>query len=336
MSSETLARATEPFFTTKGVGKGTGLGLSMVHGMAEQMGGRLTLSSRSGQGTTAEIWLPAVEGGTASGVQPAKITSPAAASGKLKVLAVDDDRLVLFNTTAMLEDLGHEVVEAGSGEEALTLLEKSGFDMLITDQAMPRMTGLQLLDVVRERWPGLPVILATGYAEIPGGTQVKCAQARQALHGAGAGAGAGCGAAPVGGRNGARRRGATGAGGPTTLRRSRGILHAAIGGGGIKLARHFQILRHQRRCAGLVQFSQLELRHGMMGGGGGLQQRQSRAKSGGPASPFSSMSARSAWAVGSPAWAARRRSSSACLGSFSTPWPLRSIMPRLRMAATSS
>jgi len=173
MSSETLARATEPFFTTKGVGKGTGLGLSMVHGMAEQMGGQLTLTSRPGQGTTAEIWLPAVEGSTASGVQPAKSTSPAAASGKLKVLAVDDDRLVLFNTTAMLEDLGHEVVEAGSGEEALTLLEKSGFDMLITDQAMPRMTGLQLLDVVRERWPGLPVILATGYAEIPGGTQVN-------------------------------------------------------------------------------------------------------------------------------------------------------------------
>ncbi len=173
MSSETLTRATEPFFTTKGVGKGTGLGLSMVHGMAEQMGGTLTLRSCVGQGTTAEIWLPAVEDSTASGVQAAKNPATAAPRGKLKVLAVDDDRLVLFNTTAMLEDLGHEVVEAGSGEEALTLLEKTGFDILITDQAMPRMTGLQLLDVVRERWPGLPVILATGYAEIPGGTQIS-------------------------------------------------------------------------------------------------------------------------------------------------------------------
>jgi len=172
MSSETLARATEPFFTTKGVGKGTGLGLSMVHGMAEQMGGLLTLRSRSGEGTTAEIWLPAVGASAPSGAQTLKSTAPTAPPGKLRVLAVDDDRLVLFNTTAMLEDLGHEVVEAGSGAEALTLLEKSGFDMLITDQAMPRMTGLQLLDVVRERWPGLPVILATGYAEIPGGTQV--------------------------------------------------------------------------------------------------------------------------------------------------------------------
>ena len=172
MSAETLTRATEPFFTTKGVGKGTGLGLSMVHGMAEQMGGALALRSHVGEGTTAEIWLPAVEGGT-SGVQALKNTAPAAPRGKLKVLAVDDDRLVLFNTTAMLEELGHEVVEAGSGEEALSLLEKTGFDMLITDQAMPRMTGLQLLEVVRERWPGLPVILATGYAEIPGGTQVS-------------------------------------------------------------------------------------------------------------------------------------------------------------------
>ena len=173
MSPDTLSRATEPFFTTKGVGKGTGLGLSMVHGMAEQMGGTLALRSCVDQGTTAEIWLPAVEGSMASGAQTVKNTASVTPQGKLKVLAVDDDRLVLFNTTAMLEELGHEVVEAGSGEEALTLLEKSGFDVLITDQAMPRMTGLQLLDVVRERWPDLPVILATGYAEIPGGTQVS-------------------------------------------------------------------------------------------------------------------------------------------------------------------
>jgi CheY-like chemotaxis protein len=144
----------------------------MVHGMAEQMGGQLALRSCVGQGTTAEIWLPAVEGSAPSGAETPKNAAPPAAPRKLRVLAVDDDRLVLFNTTAMLEELGHDVVEAGSGEEALAQLEKSGFDMLITDQAMPRMTGLQLLEVVRERWPGLPVILATGYAEIPGGTQV--------------------------------------------------------------------------------------------------------------------------------------------------------------------
>jgi CheY-like chemotaxis protein len=173
MSAETLARAMEPFFTTKGVGKGTGLGLSMVHGMAEQMGGRLALRSVPGKGTTAEIWLPAVEGETSAKAQVARNTSPAATPRKLRVLAVDDDRLVLFNTTAMLEDLGHEVVEASSGDEALTLLEKSPFDLVITDQAMPRMTGLQLLEIMQERFPTTPVILATGYAEIPGGAHVR-------------------------------------------------------------------------------------------------------------------------------------------------------------------
>jgi PAS domain S-box-containing protein len=172
MDPETLARAAEPFFTTKGVGKGTGLGLSMVHGMAEQMGGRLTLKSTPGTGTTAEVWLPAMEGSAPAGVQSPEDATAALAPGKLRVLAVDDDRLVLFNTTAMLEDLGHEVVEAGSGDEALSLLEKNGFDLLITDQAMPRMTGVQLLEIVRQRWPNLPAILATGYAEIPGGVQI--------------------------------------------------------------------------------------------------------------------------------------------------------------------
>jgi PAS domain S-box-containing protein len=172
MSPETLARATEPFFTTKGVGKGTGLGLSMVHGMTEQMSGRLMLKSVVGKGTTAEIWLPAVEGSAPSGAQSREGAMTVLAPGKLRVLAVDDDRLVLFNTTAMLEDLGHEVVEAGSGDEALNLLERDRFDLLITDQAMPRMTGVQLLEIVHERWPGLPAILATGYAEIPGGVQV--------------------------------------------------------------------------------------------------------------------------------------------------------------------
>ena len=85
---------------------------------------------------------------------------------------MDDDALVLFNTIAMLEDLGHTVIEARSGEEALDVLEREKIDVLITDQAMPKMTGVQLLEVVKSRWPGLPAILATGYAEIPGGQAV--------------------------------------------------------------------------------------------------------------------------------------------------------------------
>jgi CheY-like chemotaxis protein len=140
----------------------------MVHGMAEQMGGRLVLQSELGQGTTAEIWLPALEGEASAASESAPSAAPSAAPRRLKVLAVDDDRLVLFNTSAMLEELGHEVVEAGSGDEALGLLDKHQFDLVITDQAMPRMTGLQLLEAIRQRRPDLPVILATGYAEIPG------------------------------------------------------------------------------------------------------------------------------------------------------------------------
>jgi PAS domain S-box-containing protein len=173
MSAETLARATEPFFTTKGVGKGTGLGLSMVHGMAEQMGGKLTLWSRPGEGTSAEIWLPAMSDGDSPEHAQTEVREPAAAAGRLKILAVDDDRLVLFNTTAMLEEMGHNVVEAVSGEEALARLREQNFDLVITDQSMPRMTGLQLMEEIHANWPKLPVILATGYAEIPGGTHLK-------------------------------------------------------------------------------------------------------------------------------------------------------------------
>ncbi len=169
MDEDTLARAAEPFFTTKGVGKGTGLGLAMVHGMAAQSGGRLLIKSQKGIGTTAEIWLPLSEhlaAAQADGKKAAQAAGPRA----LTVLAVDDDALVLFNTTAMLEDLGHTVVEAYSAKEALAALAAQTFDLVITDQAMPHMTGAQLVAEIRKTSPGLPVIVATGYAELPPGT----------------------------------------------------------------------------------------------------------------------------------------------------------------------
>jgi signal transduction histidine kinase len=169
MSPETLARASEPFFTTKGVGKGTGLGLSMVHGMTEQMGGRLILKSRKGEGTTAEIWLRVATEVPETACDEGEAAAPEPARRALRVLAVDDDPLVLFNTTAMLEDLGHTALEANSGAEALDLLRRHPVDLVITDQAMPKMTGVQLLEAVRAEWPDLPVVLATGYAELPGG-----------------------------------------------------------------------------------------------------------------------------------------------------------------------
>jgi len=169
MHPDTLAKAAEPFFTTKGVGKGTGLGLPMVHGMAEQMHGRLMLESVLGQGTKAEIWLPVAQLGANVGNTGEQAGPAPAAPRALTVLAVDDDALVLFNTVAMLEEQGHDVLEAMSGEAALALLRENKIDLVITDQAMPQMTGAQLIEAIRSEWPALPVILATGYAELPAG-----------------------------------------------------------------------------------------------------------------------------------------------------------------------
>jgi PAS domain S-box-containing protein len=168
MDAETLEKATAPFFTTKGIGKGTGLGLSMVQGLMAQSGGRLVMKSSRGQGTTAELWLPVAEIQPAA--EPLVETPPSATVQPLTVMAVDDDSLVLMNTVLMLEDLGHTVLEASSGEEALRLL-REGLrpDVVITDHAMPQMTGAELAKRIAEQYPEIPVVLATGYAELPGG-----------------------------------------------------------------------------------------------------------------------------------------------------------------------
>lgn len=165
MDEATLAKATEPFFTTKGVGKGTGLGLSMVDGVAAQSGGRLVLSSQPGQGTTAELWLPRAE------IIPAPTGRGAseAWSGPVSrrvVLLVDDDPLVLSSAAAMLDDMGHVVIEAASGRQALDLLRTGGrCDIVVTDYVMPGMTGLELAAEIGRLAPDLAVLLATGYAE---------------------------------------------------------------------------------------------------------------------------------------------------------------------------
>ncbi|HVX71668.1 MAG: PAS domain S-box protein [Devosia sp.] len=174
MDDETLAHATEPFFTTKGVGKGTGLGLAMVRGLTEQSGGTVIIESTLGVGTTVTLWLPeaTAEAVDAPAAEPAEPTIPAEPEPDrpLRVLVVDDDFLVAMNTSAMLEDLGHEVVEVHSGQLALEQLRNNnGFDLMITDQAMPQMTGIQLIDAAQELNPHLRVVLATGYAELPPG-----------------------------------------------------------------------------------------------------------------------------------------------------------------------
>jgi PAS domain S-box-containing protein len=168
MDAGTLERATQPFFTTKGVGKGTGLGLSMVQGLAEQQGGRLQLSSTVGVGTTAELWLPvASEARASAAVEPVAKAKPG--RRQFAILAVDDDPLILMNTVAMLQDLGHTVIEATSAAEALELLDAQKVDLVVTDQAMPRMTGTDLVNAARAKFPALRFVLATGYAELPSG-----------------------------------------------------------------------------------------------------------------------------------------------------------------------
>ncbi|MGV2103709.1 PAS domain S-box protein [Rhizobium sp. 21-4511-3d] len=170
MDDETLELATTPFFTTKGIGKGTGLGLPMVQGLMAQAGGALHLKSAPGLGCTAQLWLPVA----ADQTEPAShlpseplVQSPS----QLTVLAVDDDALVLMNTILMLEDLGHEAIQAESAGQVLELL-KEGFipDVILTDHAMPNMTGAELIRTVSLSHPSVALVLATGYAELPDGT----------------------------------------------------------------------------------------------------------------------------------------------------------------------
>jgi CheY-like chemotaxis protein len=166
MDEETLARAIEPFFSTKGIGKGTGLGLSMVHGLALQLGGGLTIDSRPGEGTRVNLWLPI----SAHQVRADEnVPLPPAARGLGTALLVDDEDLVRMSTADMLMDLGYEVAEASSGEEALRLID-TGLrpDLLVTDHLMPGMNGAELARLVTSRSPGLPVLIVSGYAEAEG------------------------------------------------------------------------------------------------------------------------------------------------------------------------
>jgi PAS domain S-box-containing protein len=171
MDAETLAKATTPFFTTKGVGKGTGLGLSMVQGMVAQTGGHLNLVSSVGEGTTAELYLPLATDKEAADTEAMDAIELPTRSNSLKILAVDDDPLILMNTVLMLEDLGHEVKEATSAGAALDLFTANGgFDLVVTDHSMPGMTGSDLARQLRQFQPGLPIVLASGYTDLPPGS----------------------------------------------------------------------------------------------------------------------------------------------------------------------
>jgi PAS domain S-box-containing protein len=180
MTPEILKRAIEPFFSSKPLGKGTGLGLSMVHGLAVQLGGALQLSSKVGKGTSATLVLP-----VATAAPEAESEAPPAQKGNRSavILFVDDDPLIAMSTTEMLEDLGHRVIGASSGQHALDVIRsEQPIDLLVTDHVMPGMTGLELAAASRELRPTLPILLATGYAELPEGMQVDLPRLAKPYH----------------------------------------------------------------------------------------------------------------------------------------------------------
>jgi CheY-like chemotaxis protein len=163
MDRATLARAMEPFFTTKPQDKGTGLGLSMAKGFAEQSGGALAIDSAPGRGTTVMLWLPIPdEQQKAAQMQPG--LAPVAGLAR-RILVVDDEDLVRETLVATLEDAGFVVVAAGSGAEALALVKAGeSLDAMVSDMAMPGMDGLALIRTVYQQRPDLPAILLTGFA----------------------------------------------------------------------------------------------------------------------------------------------------------------------------
>lgn len=168
MDEQTLSRAVEPFYSTKGIGQGTGLGLSMVHGLMSQLGGALVIQSQPGLGTQMELWLPqSTHEPVLKGHETGLANEATTMSGT--ALLVDDEMLVRMSTADMLMDLGYEVIEASSAEEALTLLNDGiRIDLLVTDHLMPGMTGVDLAREVRERFGYVPTLLVSGYAEVEG------------------------------------------------------------------------------------------------------------------------------------------------------------------------
>ncbi|PAX08821.1 response regulator [Sphingomonas lenta] len=164
--AEMVEQVLEPFFTTKEVGKGTGLGLSMVYGFVKQSGGSMRIDSEVGRGTRVEIWLPMV--GEAP-MLAEEIVGPVdqAPQRPLRILLIDDHDGVRATTAALLEDLGHEVAQAECGASGLELLtaRAGAFDLVVSDYAMPRQSGVDVLERARAVTPGLPGIIITGYAD---------------------------------------------------------------------------------------------------------------------------------------------------------------------------
>jgi CheY-like chemotaxis protein len=166
MSAAVLAKAFEPFFTTKAVGKGSGLGLAQVFGFAKQSGGGVSIDTAENAGTTINVYLPSIAQTAKPVISLSDMPGNADADDlHHTILLVDDDPDVRSVTSMMLSSLGYSVVEAENGDEALKKID-STIELVLTDFAMPNMTGAELAEIVRRDHPELPIMFITGFADI--------------------------------------------------------------------------------------------------------------------------------------------------------------------------
>jgi PAS domain S-box-containing protein len=163
MEPAILSRIFEPFFTTKGVGEGTGMGLSVVHGIVKSYGGEITVTSQMGRGSTFRVFLPMVKGEE----KPAPVVCSPLPTGTGRILCVDDEPMLVDLLKAELGRLGYDVTARNSSVEALELFQAhpEQFDLVITDQTMPHLTGMQLAHELRRLRPDVPIIICTGYSD---------------------------------------------------------------------------------------------------------------------------------------------------------------------------
>ncbi|WP_250507764.1 MULTISPECIES: ATP-binding protein [unclassified Caballeronia] len=166
MAAEIIDKAFDPFFTTKPLGQGTGLGLSMVYGFSRQSGGKVSIESQVGKGTTVSIYLPRLTDSRPEAEDlPATIVLPAVGKQRT-VLVVDDEADIRLGCTEVLKDAGFNVIEASDGPSGLDILNSNAeIDILVSDIGMPGMNGKEMVDRARFRRPALPVLFMTGYAE---------------------------------------------------------------------------------------------------------------------------------------------------------------------------
>jgi len=182
MSEEVLAKAFEPFFTTKDIGKGSGLGLAQVFGFAKQIGGGVRIDTTPGRGTLVSVYLPAVKARADSLTTGEDDVRPHFAQGAERhILLVDDDHLVREMIGDLLQRQGYEVHQADNGTQAMALLDER-IDLLLTDFAMPEFNGAQLALAARERFPRLPVVFLTGYAQLQGLELQGCQVVQKPVH----------------------------------------------------------------------------------------------------------------------------------------------------------